>query len=97
MTAARRSLWLSLADSYLMLVLQLVSTMIIARVLSPAEIGVFAIAAVFSSLASMFRFMHDRPESLGMEREFGSTSVSYSGMQTLDEWMAAHRAQMPAV
>lgn len=44
-----------MADSYLGLVLQIVSTMIIARVLKPAEIGVFAIAAVFSGLASMFR------------------------------------------
>jgi O-antigen/teichoic acid export membrane protein len=48
-------LLLSMASSYLALVLQLASTVIIARVLTPAEIGVFAVAAVFSSVASMLR------------------------------------------
>lgn len=75
MTAARRSLWLSLGDSYLMLVLQLVSTMIIARVLTPAEIGVFAIAAVFSSLASMFRDF-GIGEYMIQERELTSEKIS---------------------
>ena len=55
MTGVRRSLLLSLADSYLGLVLHLVSTVIISRLLTPAEVGVFAIAVVFSSLASTFR------------------------------------------
>lgn len=75
MNAARRSLWLSLADSYLMLVLQLVSTMIIARVLSPAEIGVFAIAAVFSTLASMFRDF-GISEYMIQERELSTEKIS---------------------
>lgn len=55
MSSVRRSFWLSLADSYLMLALQVVSTVILARILTPAQIGVFAVAAVFSALASMFR------------------------------------------
>jgi O-antigen/teichoic acid export membrane protein len=46
---------LSIADSYFGLLLQIVSTMIIARVLTPKQVGVFAVAAVFSGLASMFR------------------------------------------
>jgi O-antigen/teichoic acid export membrane protein len=46
---------LSAADSYLSVMLQLASTMIIARVLTPAEVGIFAVAAVFSGLAGMFR------------------------------------------
>lgn len=46
---------LSLADSYLAIVLQLASTMIIARLLTPKEVGIFAIAAVISALANMFR------------------------------------------
>lgn len=54
-TAVRQSLWISLADSYLGLVLRLVGTVIIARLLTPAEIGILAVAAVFSGLASMFR------------------------------------------
>lgn len=53
--SVRRSILLSLADSYLGLVLQIASTVILSRILSPADIGVFAIAAVFAALASMFR------------------------------------------
>ncbi|MDE2612786.1 MAG: lipopolysaccharide biosynthesis protein [Burkholderiales bacterium] len=55
MNEVRKSFLLSFADSYLAIVLQLASTVIIARLLTPAEVGVFAIAAVFSSLASTFR------------------------------------------
>ena len=44
-----------MADSYLSLPLQLVGTMIMSRLLTPVEIGVFAVAAVFASLASTFR------------------------------------------
>ncbi len=55
MSSVRRSLWLSLADSYLGLVLQIASTMIVSRVLTPADIGIIAIASVFSALAGMLR------------------------------------------
>lgn len=55
MGTVRRSFWLSLADSYLGVALQIASTVIIARILTPAEVGAFAIAAVFSALANMFR------------------------------------------
>lgn len=55
MSAVRKSLLLSLADSYLGIALQLASTVIIARLLTPEELGVFAVAAVFASLASTFR------------------------------------------
>ena len=51
----RRSLAFSAADSYVGLVLQLASTAILSRILTPVEVGIFAIAAVFSSLASNFR------------------------------------------
>lgn len=68
-------MWLSLADSYLMLVLQVASTMVIARVLTPAEIGIFAIAAVFSSLASMFRDF-GVAEYMIQERELTSDKIS---------------------
>lgn len=46
---------MTLADSYFGVVLQLTSTVIISRVLTPKEIGIYAVAAVFSGLASMFR------------------------------------------
>ena len=55
MSQVRQSLWISLADNYLGLVLRLAGTMIISRLLTPGEIGVLAVAAVFSTLASMFR------------------------------------------
>lgn len=55
MADIRRSLAYSIADSYLALPLQLVGTMIISRLLTPAETGVFAVAAVFAAFASTFR------------------------------------------
>lgn len=55
MTTIRRSLAFSIADSYLALPLQLLGTMIISRILTPAETGVFAVAAVFAAFASTFR------------------------------------------
>jgi O-antigen/teichoic acid export membrane protein len=51
----RSSLAYSFAGSYVAVPLQLVSTMVIARLLTPAETGVFAVAAVFAALASTFR------------------------------------------
>ena len=55
MSSVRRSLAYSALDSNLALVLQLVSTVVIARILTPTQAGVFAVAAVFASLASTFR------------------------------------------
>ena len=55
MANIRRSLAYTIADSYTALPLQLLGTMIISRLLTPAETGVFAVAAVFASLASTFR------------------------------------------
>lgn len=55
MSSVRRSLAFSLADSYLGVVLQLASTLIISRLLTPTEIGIFSVAAVLAALASTFR------------------------------------------
>ena len=55
MSNLRSSLAYSFAGSYVAVPLQLVSTMVIARLLTPAETGVFAVAAVFAALASTFR------------------------------------------
>ena len=44
-----------MADSYLSVVLQLAGTVIMARLLTPREAGVFAVAAVFATLGSTFR------------------------------------------
>ncbi len=55
MTAVRRSFAYSLADNYLGVVLQLISTFVISRLLSPGEIGIFSVAAALIALASTFR------------------------------------------
>ena len=55
MSSVRRSLAYSALDSNFALVLQLIGTVVIARILTPAQAGVFAVAAVFASLASTFR------------------------------------------
>lgn len=57
MTGVRRSLLLTAADSYVGVVLTLAGTMVVSRLLTPEEIGIFAVAAVFSALAVMFRDM----------------------------------------
>lgn len=64
-----------MADSHIGLVLQLASTMIIARILTPEEIGVFAIAAVFSTLASMFRDF-GVSEYMIQERELDNNKIA---------------------
>lgn len=53
--SVRRSLAFSLASSYVGVVLQLAGGLVIARLLTPAEIGVFSVAAVFAALATNFR------------------------------------------
>ena len=55
MSSVRKSLAYSLVDNYLAVVLQLTSTLIISRLLTPDEIGIFAVAAVLAALASTFR------------------------------------------
>jgi O-antigen/teichoic acid export membrane protein len=53
--AVRKSLALSTLESYFGTAMQLISTVIVARILTPAEMGVFAVAAVFVAVAHMFR------------------------------------------
>lgn len=55
MMRLRRSLAYSALDSYFGLVLQLASTVIIARILTPEQVGSFAVAAAFAAMASTFR------------------------------------------
>ena len=55
MPELRRSLAYSAAGSYAGLVLQLTGTVVLSRILTPVEVGIFAVAAVFASMASNFR------------------------------------------
>ena len=63
-----------MADSYLALPLQLLGTMIISRLLTPAETGVFAVAAVFAAFASTFRDF-GVAEYLIQEKELDSDKI----------------------
>jgi O-antigen/teichoic acid export membrane protein len=54
-SSVRRSLLAQLASSYFGLVLQVASAAIIARLLTPVEIGVFSVAAVLMAMAGHFR------------------------------------------
>lgn len=55
MADVRRSLALAALQSYLSVALQLLSTAVLSRLLTPAEVGVFAVASVFAALATNFR------------------------------------------
>ena len=55
MAELRRSFALAAAQSYIGVALQLVSTVVLSRVLTPAEVGVFVVASAFGALATNFR------------------------------------------
>lgn len=55
MSKVKRSLLLSLAESYSTVVIQIISMVILARLLSPSDIGVFSVAAAFVAIASTIR------------------------------------------
>lgn len=55
MTEVRKSLALSTLESYFGSGLQIISTIVVARLLTPSDMGVFAVAAVFVALGHMFR------------------------------------------
>jgi O-antigen/teichoic acid export membrane protein len=55
MAEVRRSLVYSAARSYAGVAVQLISTVVLSRLLTPAEVGVFVVATVFAALATNFR------------------------------------------
>jgi O-antigen/teichoic acid export membrane protein len=55
MSIVRNSLYVSFVENYTITFFQFVSSIIIARILSPAEIGVFSIAVLLSGLAGTVR------------------------------------------
>ncbi|MYN03961.1 oligosaccharide flippase family protein [Pseudoduganella sp. DS3] len=55
MAGLARNFAYGFAEKYLLVLLALASSMLLARILSPAELGVYAIAAVLASLAQVFR------------------------------------------
>lgn len=55
MSGVRRALLISFADNYSALVINILVTVILSRLLTPEEIGVFSVAAVFVFLATIMR------------------------------------------
>lgn len=55
MKSIRHSLALSAASSYITFAFQIMTTVVIARLLTPEQIGTFAVAAVFTALVGAFR------------------------------------------
>jgi O-antigen/teichoic acid export membrane protein len=53
--SVRKSVFYSLAQNYLLMVLQLATTMVLARILRPDEVGIFSVAASLAALASVVR------------------------------------------
>ncbi|WP_395701265.1 oligosaccharide flippase family protein [Aquabacterium sp.] len=74
MAALRRSIALSAAQSYIGVALQLLSTMALSRILTPAEVGVFAVATAFAALATNFRDF-GIAEYLIQARELGEQQI----------------------
>ena len=52
--SVRRSLAWGLLDNYIGIALQLVATVVIARLLTPNEIGIYSVAAVLGAMACNF-------------------------------------------
>lgn len=75
MGSVRKSIFLSLADNYLGMALQLASSLIIARLLTPSEIGIFAVAAGVAAMASTFRDF-GVAEYLIQEKELTNDKIS---------------------
>lgn len=89
MQSVRQSLLLSVAGSYYALILQLASTVIIARLLTPEQIGVFAVASVLSALASMLRDF-GIAEYMIQERELTREKVAATlGLNIIVSWVMA--------
>ncbi len=55
MSRVRKSVALIFAENYSSLIIQFISTLILARLLTPAQIGIFSVAAVVVSLAHTIR------------------------------------------
>jgi O-antigen/teichoic acid export membrane protein len=89
LSTIRSSLAFSLADSYLGVLLQLASTLIISRILTPTDIGIFSVAAVIASLASTFRDF-GVAEYLIQEKELTSQKIRAAfGANIIVSWLMA--------
>lgn len=83
MTSVRRSLAFALAESQLTFAVQFATAIVIARLLTPGEIGVYSIAFVALSIAHVLRdfgvvsYLIKEPE-LGVEKVRAASALSFS-------------------
>jgi O-antigen/teichoic acid export membrane protein len=89
MGSVRRSFVFLIIQNYYAVALQLVGTMIISRILTPGEIGIYAIAAVLGALAGQLRDF-GLQEYLIQEKELTHAKIRAAfGMNIITSWTMA--------
>lgn len=89
MTSLRNSLFWSLGEKHLGQIIRLISAMILARLLTPKEIGIFSLCAALLAVASIFR---DFGVSEYIIQEKNLTKEKLSGayaLTTMTAWLMA--------
>ncbi|WP_158228846.1 lipopolysaccharide biosynthesis protein [Chitinimonas sp. BJB300] len=87
--SVRKALVWSFAERYASLVITLVSTMLLARLLTPAQVGVFSLCAAFTILASILRDF-GISEYLIQEKDLTKDKLQAAfGMAILTAWSIA--------
>lgn len=89
MKSVRRSLAWGLLDNYIGIALQVVATVIIARLLTPNEIGIYSVAAVLGAMAMQFRDF-GMAEYLIQEKDLSDQKIRAAfGVNVLLSWSMA--------
>lgn len=85
----RRSLAWGMLDNYIGIALQLVATVIIARLLTPNEVGIYSVAAVFGAVAMQFRDF-GMAEYLIQEKDLTDQKIRATfGVNVMLSWLMA--------
>jgi O-antigen/teichoic acid export membrane protein len=89
MNSVRRSLYHLLVNNYYTIALQLIGTMIISRLLTPAEVGIYAVAAVLVAVASQLRDF-GLQEYIIQAKDLSKSRIRAAfGMNILTSWSMA--------
>lgn len=89
MKSVRRSLAWGLLDNYIGIGLQIVATVVIARLLTPNEIGIYSVAAVLGAMAMQFRDF-GMAEYLIQEKNLNDQKIRAAfGVNVLLSWSMA--------
>jgi len=88
-SSTRASLWFSFVEKYALVLLALAGSMIISRLLTPAEIGVYSVGAVMLGIAQVLRDF-GAGQYLISERELGTDKLrAVLGVSFLFAWPLA--------